>query len=56
LISKIEEIVKTYKESTDLTATQKVQKVAQLEALRDILDDQLTQSDNLIDVDSLLNQ
>jgi hypothetical protein len=39
-----------------LTDTQKAQKIAQLEALRDILDDQLTQSESLIDVDSLLNQ
>jgi hypothetical protein len=56
LISKIETLVQTYRDSTELTDTQKAQKIAQLEALRDILDDQLTQSESLIDVDSLLNQ
>jgi hypothetical protein len=53
IISKVETLVEKYKSSEDLTQDQKVKFVSQLQAIRDILNDKLLETEDTINLDEL---
>jgi hypothetical protein len=56
VIAKIDTLVEKYKSSEDLTQDQKVKFVSQLQAIRDILNDKLLETEDLINIDELFQE
>lgn len=56
IISKIDSVISTYNESWETLSQDVTKKIAQLEALKDILNDKLTESDDFSDIENLLEE